>query len=370
MEFQKKLIKSFTLCALLILLAQCTKENQATTACKNTYLQVNENTNYKAKPNHFAQSIFILNEGTFTYGNASISAYNANTKEVKNNIFRNVNGYNLGDVVQSIQAKNDSLFLVVNNSQKIEIVHQNNFERIKTLSGFSSPRYLAFKDNIALISDLYKKQINLINYATNCEIKQIETKGWTEQIFAIGNDFWTIERNGIGIKEKFAHLLQINAEFEIVNRYLIPIEPNSVLLDKNNNFWILSNGQKSKNIAPQLIYFDTQSGNINKSFTFTDSNANPNNLCYNSADEILYFSKGSKIFRMNTSSNTLPSNEWFSSSAENIYHINFDKKNKEIYLCDAKDYVSNGKIFRYNLQAQLIDEFEVGVIPSFVYFGE
>ena len=45
--------------------------------------------------------------------------------------------------------------------------------------------------------------------------------------------------------------------------------------------------------------------------------------------------------------------------------------NEDIYIADAKDYASNGEVLRYNSEGELVDTFEVGLLPSkFAFFAE
>ena len=48
------------------------------------------------------EGLFITNEGNFQYGNATISFYNPETKEIENEIFYRANAMKLGDVAQSM----------------------------------------------------------------------------------------------------------------------------------------------------------------------------------------------------------------------------------------------------------------------------
>jgi len=65
----------------------------------------------------------ILNEGAFGQGNASISTFNPAARELQNNVFASRNAPRvLGDVLQSAIQHENRLYLVVNNSKKIEVV--------------------------------------------------------------------------------------------------------------------------------------------------------------------------------------------------------------------------------------------------------
>lgn len=362
-------MKSFLIIfiALFSTLLSCRKPTSQN--CNNGIYSLLENENFEqtSKAKDYTNSIFILNEGGFTYGNASVSAYNPNTNEIVNNVFSTVNNLALGDIAQSIVRKGELLYITVNNSQKIEVVNRETFERKKTIAGLSSPRYLLFQeDEKAMITDLYERKINVIDLEAACEIGSIETKAWTEEIFETQNGIWAIERNGIG-EAKFANLIQIDAtNLSVLSRFNIPIEPNSIIVDEASNFWILSSGLESDNEFPQLIKFNTATKSIENSFSFPDFNKIAQNLAY--SNNTLFFNKGNDIFEMQTNASSLPSSMNFTTNTQNIYNISIHPLTNEFYICDAVDYVSNGKLLRYDSGGNLLNEVTVGVIPSKVLF--
>ena len=73
------------------------------------YLQVDE---------EGSGSLLIINEGNFGFGNASVSIYNPDTKEIFNNQFKAVNGFGIGDVLQSVNRYEDKFYFVVITQEK------------------------------------------------------------------------------------------------------------------------------------------------------------------------------------------------------------------------------------------------------------
>lgn len=88
-------------------------------------------------------------------------------------VFKQANNKVLGDVLQSMSIINDKLYLVVNNSGKVEVLDKRNFISISTIAGLRSPRYIeAVSSNKAYISDLYDKAITVIDLSNNSVLKK------------------------------------------------------------------------------------------------------------------------------------------------------------------------------------------------------
>lgn len=359
---------------LLNFLTNC-KPTEEFIDCENANLNFLINEEFEAG-NNYDYDALILNEGGYTYGNASLNSWSANGNH-NTNLFNTVNNYGVGDVLQSAFVQEEEIYLIVNNSQKIEVVDKNNLKRKRTITGFTSPRYMATINSIALVSDLFANKINVFNTNTNCEKSSIEMKGWTEQIFNIDGRIFVIERSEVGASTLFANLVEIAlnesddaSNFSIIKRTSIPIEPNSVVVDGFKNIWILSSGMESDNIFPSLSKFSTITNTIEETKTYTSFTNSPRILCSNSSftDVNLYYSQGQKIYSLKESSTNsdFTTTELFTHTAQNLYNFNYSTTKQTFLLCDAKDYISDGAVLSYGKTGNLIETISAGVIPSFI----
>src|SRR5262245_4125380 len=89
----------------------------------------------------FQTGVFVVNEGNFLDADGSVSFIHP-SEAVTQDLFGTVNdGRALGDVVQSMTISGDLAFVVVNNSNKVEIVNANTFQAIHTITNVKLPRY-------------------------------------------------------------------------------------------------------------------------------------------------------------------------------------------------------------------------------------
>jgi len=314
--------------------------------------------------NTSSTDVLIINEGTFGWTNASISLYNKENNNVNQNVFKNANnGTNLGDVAQSFLQINDKGYIVVNNSNKIEVVNISDFTSLATITGFNSPRYmLKINDSKAYVTDLYSKSIQIVNLNSNTISGNISVQGWTEQLVLLNDTAYVCDMTNNNI-------LIINTLTDVlVDSIKVGISPNSLVIDKNNQLWVMCSGGFNEENA-RLMQINPTNRNVVQTLTFSNINHSPSSLSINSNKDQLYFINNS-VYQMNISSNSLPSIPIITNSGNIFYGLGIDPSNNDIYVADAIDYVQNGMVFRYSVSGSLIHQFTAGIIPGNFWFIE
>ncbi len=307
----------------------------------------------------FTNGVFVVHEGNFQGGNASLSFINNFNDSLTNDAFTAVNGIPLGDVGQSMVVLADKGYIVVNNSGKIEVVNLEDLSSAGTITGLSSPRYICVVSNsTAYVSDLFSGLISVFNPQTLAVSGSIAINGQVEEMVKTTG---AVIAAGTGANQVYKINTLNNA---VTDSVAVGIGPANLAIDLNGRVWILTNGGWGTEAA-KLVCIDPVSMNIELSLEFP-SGSFPSSLKTNAAGTALYWANGA-VYKMDVTSTSLPSVSFINASA---YKVAADPETDVIYVSDAGDFNSNGKVYRYQANGTPIDTFSVGVIPGEFCFTE
>jgi hypothetical protein len=323
----------------------------------------------------FDNGVLILNQGGFGKGNASVSYLSDDFVTQQNNIFSLVNpSITLGDTGQDIGLNGDLAFIVLNVSNKIEVVNRYTMAHVATIAtGLDNPRYIAFSNGKGFVtnwgdggstSDDYIAVLNLSTYAVSSKIAIAEGP---EKIVVDNNKLYVAHQGGFGFGKTIS---VINAMDNTLSTTInVGDVPNS--LEINNGFlYVICGGKPSysgSETAGSLVKIKVSDNTISSTLNFPEK-THPSNLDIVSSD--LYYTVKNSIYKSTIAATTLPTSELFSTTAQGVYGIySFAVNNNKIFVGDAGDYNSNGKIYVYSSTGTLDNNYTVGVIPAGFYFN-
>ena len=296
--------------------------------------------------------VLILNEGNFMFGNGSISILDAHTDEVAQQVFKNANGFPLGDVPQSMVIHDSLGYIIVNNSAKIEVINMRDFSVVKTITGFNSPRYMTVVSEnplIGWVTDLYADKIWKVNLDEGKIIGEIPAQGWHENILKWNNNVVVLRKSDSVVK-----VLDINTE-QTIQTYSF----TTGVVDFG-----MYNDQELMTLLPegiQRINLSTQNTQLVHSFV---PNRNPLRMSLDLKEDQMYFIDKS-VYRYRFS-NQLETEVIESKSGSNYYGLLVDPKSSVVYVSDAKDYVQPGVVSRYTADFSDSILYHVGINPQHI----
>ena len=172
-------------------------------------------------------------------------------------------------------------------------------------------------------------------------------------------------------------ILVINSDNDVVEDSIkVGKQPNSMVLDKNNHLWVLSDGGFPGSSFGQenasLSQINLSTNTITQTFTFDDIEASPSDLQINNSGDSLFFIYGNwgtglsnaGVFAMNINDIELPQTPIIPQQSGIYYALGFDQNKSEIYISNAKDYAQNGEVYRFSSSGIAIDTFLSGINPG------
>lgn len=312
--------------------------------------------------------LFITNEGNFQYGNASLSFYDPLEKSVENELFYRANAMKLGDVAQSMTIRDGIGWIVVNNSHVIFAIDIETGKEIGRITNLTSPRYIHFLSNEkAYVTQIWDNRIFIVNPST-FEItgyipvpRMTMEQGSTEQMVQYGKyvfvNCWSYQNR----------ILKIDTETDsVVDELVVGIQPTSLVLDKNNKIWSVTDGGYEGSPygyeAPSLYRIDAETFAIEKEFRFKFGDA-PSEVQLNGTKDKIYWINDD-IWEMDVTADILPDNPFLDSRGTIYYGLTIDPASGDVYVADAIDYQQQGMILRYSSEGVELDKFYVGIIPG------
>ena len=301
---------------------------------------------------------YVLCEGNFNWGNASLSSYDEHNDVMTNNYFELVNGFDLGDVAQSITETEEHYLIVVNNSAKLEVVNKDDFSSLVTISGLNSPRYVQpINDSVVYISDLWSNVISRVNYLNGNVEAAIAVNGWAEQMVKAEDSVYVClyDASSIGIINAVSDSLL----FEIA----LDLPPSAIRLDKNGKLWVIASewGGISK-----LYRINTANRMIENEWEFTADNGLAYMALPENGNNIYLATYIGEIYKFPIIGSSIIA-PLFTADVTSIYAFNVNPEGA-IFIGDAMDYVQNGKVMKYNESGVKLYSLESGINPNTIIF--
>ncbi len=320
-------------------------------------------------------NVYVVCEGSLSNGNATLYNYNPATDSAYGDVYAAVNHQPLGDVFQSMTRMGDSLYLCINNSDKIIVLNAAD----KTLAGTISipkPRYMQqVAADRAYVSTLFSHDVYVINPRT-LQVIQTITMPYenVERMCATQGSIILCPWDTLCSKVYKLDALT-GAQQQAIN--IAGNAPHSVLMDREQMLWVMS-GNVTRGRTAALTRIDPSTGNVLRSYTFP-ATADPIKPVFNASRDTLYYIQvkydGSNadngIYRMGIHEASLPAVPLIAAAKyQYFWALGTEPATGNIYVGDPKGFVQKGSVSVYRPDGSQVTTFATGLGPGEFYFEE
>jgi hypothetical protein len=332
---------------------------------------------------------YLLNEGNMAMNKASLDYYDYGTSIYKRNVYGQANPdatLGLGDVGNDIGIYGSKLYTVINASNKLEIMDVATTKRLGVID-IKNGRYITFANGKAYVS-AYDGEIALGQNSPNGFVAEIDTTDLTitrkvevgrqpEELAVVENKLYVANSGGYSPPnyESTISVVDINS-FTVVNKIEVAPNLHRLRATESGDLYVSSRGDYFK-IPSQLFVIDTKKGEVKKTYDIPTSNLTiVGDIAYIIGSAFSYETFDWEIgYRMVDikkeellEDSFLP--ESVSNEIEMPYGVAVDPFSKNIYITDARDYVSPGTLYCIDKNGALKFTVKTGDIPAhfaFVY---
>lgn len=328
--------------------------------------------------------MYLLNESTMGQNKCTLDYFDYTTGKYHHNIFPQRNPgivKELGDVGNDIGIYGSKLYAVINRSNIVEVMDVKTARHIGTIE-IPNCRYITFSKGKAYVSS-YAGPIQIDPNARPGYVAEIDTAslkvnrtvtvGYQPEEMAVVNDKLYVANSG-GYRapdyDRTVSVVDLKS-FTEIKKIEVEINLHRLKADRHGNIYVTSRGNHFGKTS-SLFVINTREDRVE-----TQIEIPVTNLCI-SGDSIYLISyneisreTGYAIF--NIPEKKITSRNFIADGYErNIsvpYGIVVNPQNKDIFITDAKDYMSPGKLYCFTSQGKLKWQETVGMIPAHMVFS-
>lgn len=377
-EIELKIWRLLIVFALIGLTAACRKDLKPIPEQQQAILP--------ADPSARIKGFYVVNEGNMNMNKASLDYLDYTTGIYRRNLYNEVNPEvvkGLGDVANDIGVYGSKLYVVVNVSNKIEVLNAKTGRRIGQIN-LTNCRYITFKGSKAFVSAYLGKVgdptaangiVAEIDTATLSETRRIEVGRQPEEMAIVGQKLYVANSGGYSPKsyERTVSVIDLSSLTQI-KKIDVDINLHRLKADQYGDLYVTSRGNYY-DISSKLFVIDTKTDQVKKVFDIPVGNLTIE------GDVAYFFSTG---WNYNTGKNTtaygmlniktevMLDKKFITDGTDHSiavpYGIAVHPITKEVLVTDAGNYVAPGKLYCFDINGKKKWSVTTGDIPAHIAF--
>lgn len=336
--------------------------------------------------------MYLLNEGNMGSNKATIDYVDFCNGYYIRNIYgeRNPNVIKeLGDVGNDIQVYGNRLYAVINCSHKVEVMDLRTCRRIGQVD-IPNCRYIRFKDGKAYVSS-YVGPVTIdpnaqlgaifeVDTATLKVTRKVTVGYQPDELEIIGEYIYVANSGGYRAPnyDNTVSIVEI-CGFKQVQKLPVCVNPQRLRKDKYNQLWVTSQGDYQD--VPSALVCIAKNAQFTSDMSVTDTLDIPVSEMVIVGDSMYFYGvnwnnqteeNNINYGIINVRTKELLTNHFIMDGTEHTikipYGIQVNPYNGDIYVTDAKNYVSSGQLHCYSREGKKKWSVRTGDIPAHMCF--
>jgi YVTN family beta-propeller protein len=305
--------------------------------------------------------IYILNQGGFNDNNSSLTYYNYTTKLITPDLFSSANGgAKLGDVGNDVEIYGSKMYIVVNNSNKVDIVNAKTGVLIKSDSLYQCRSVVFYGSNAFITS--YNGTVSVLD-TVSLTIKNAITVGPDpEQMVIVGSKLYVANSGGLNPNPNNTVSVIDLATQTQTKQITVIANPVSVTADTLGHVYVLSLGNFADLNPGMTIIDDVNDVELSEPAVSLGYNV----PVYAQHGFIYYPTANNDIAVFNAKTQSVASVNFITDGTVITapYAVSGDPATGEIFVADAVDYQSNGILYAFDKTGKKEYQLTVGIDPG------
>ena len=304
--------------------------------------------------------LYVLNQGGFFANNSTLTYYDYATKALIPDQYTVANTAKLGDTGNDAGIYGSKMYVVVNNSNVIDIVNSSNAKLIKQIT-LNQPRSVVFYKSNAFVTS-YNNTVSVIDTASLTITKTINVGRSPEQMVVSNGKLYVANSGGLDPNfDKTVSVIDL-ATLTETKKVTVIDNPVTITADTYGNVYVLSLGDYGTVIGGMTI-IDNTTDAVKSQKTLS--------LGYNIpitalGDFVYYPTADNKIAVYNSKTQTAAAANFITdgTTITTPYAITTDARTGEVFIADAKDYSSNGTVYVFDKNGKKEYSITAGINPG------
>jgi DNA-binding beta-propeller fold protein YncE len=375
----------------IIMFAVCVTTLMLTSCRDDDVIFIPEEVNVSRPEYTSVQGFYLLNEGNMGSNKCTLDYYDYTTGKYTRNIYGNANPSvpkELGDVGNDIAIYGSRLYAVINCSNKVEVMKAGTAERIGQID-VPNCRYIRFYGRYAYVTSYagpvqidpdYKQRgyVAKIDTATMQVVDTCVVGYQPDELEIAGGKIYVANSGGYMVPNYENTISVIDlATFKEEERVKVAINLSMIKCDRRGVLWIVARGDYY-DVNSDIYAYDTRKKRIVKQMDIRASN-----VCLDGDSLYVISTQWSNVTMSNTVSYAIINTVTMEKVTDNFitdgtekkikipYGISVNPITKDIYVTDAKDYVSPGTLYCFGQDGVCKWSVRTGDIPAhFVFRGK